>query len=998
MGDVVAKRENSNGEYRGLTFEKYHTRKGEDVYATPIRKTDVVIPNDDGSENFRQNGVEVPESWSDQAAKVVSSKYFKDRLYGSNEREKSASQLVSRVVDTLTKQGIEQGYFDAEQGEVFRDELAYMMLHQRASFNSPVWFNAGLSQKYDFKGTLDEKFHWAFDPKTGEYTQDIDIYERPQLSACFISGLDDNMGDIFDLSKREGMLFKWGSGNGTNFRLRGYHEPLSHGGKASGVMYFLKGLDIWAGVIKSGGKTRRAAKMVIMDDDHPDIFRFIRWKGEEEKKAKALQIFSKYAPLHPFDLDDEAHATVSGQNSNNSIRFSDRFMEAYQKGEDWTLKYITAMGRDDVKEMEIPKDEYDDDRHFSDREFITGTTNKRKFTKAETLMDLVADTARQCGDPGVQYGDTINKWHTCPNSGEIKGSNPCSEYMFLDDSSCNLASVNLMAYVDEKGVFDIDAFRHDIPFLITAQEIIVDFASYPGPHNDVAENSHRFRPLGLGYCDLGGLLMSNAISYDSDEGRNLASGVTALMTGIAYNASAKIAEVMGAFDGFEKNREPFMKVMNMHRDAAHRIEGKGGLEVMMNAAKEEWDAVVEQDSFRNAQATLIAPTGTIGFMMDVDTTGIEPLLNLASDKGLSGGGKLEIVAKSVEPGLRNLDYSENQIKDIMAYIVEKDGEGMYTHPWIDENAPHVKEEHRGIFSTALGANDLSAEAHLGMMAAVQPFLSGAISKTVNLPRGTTTEQIKDVYTRAHQIGLKSVALYVDGSKGIQPVRVREREEETKLNWGEKKRVPGELNTYKIKVRVGPNIGGINGTPVHFHFGEDPITGMPYEFFVSFGGAGSAYSNAYDSMFKAVSRGAQFGEPLDKIVADHLGANGAIKGFTDHPNIKTCTSIEDLWAKLTAGHYLEDIGTWQVQPNLQKLRKNVLERRRKFEETERLIHPEYYEENGDNGEKNEEEMESEKFGQEDNKDHIPCSNCGGTMVINGANCYKCPGCFNDTGCG
>ncbi len=1008
MADADTQGEGSRDGYKGLTFKRLYTQEGDDVYtSTPMRTTDVVIEDAEGKVTYRQDGVKVPESWSDQAAKVVSSKYLKDKIDGEDEKEYDTNQLVSRVADTIADQGVEQGYFDAEQGRVFRDELAHILLDQRASFNSPVWFNTGLGQKYGFEATSDETFHAAWDPETGGYTHEADIYQRPQVSACFISSVDDNMGSILDVSKREAMLFKWGSGNGANFStLRGYHEPLSHGGKASGLMYFLKGFDVWAGVIKSGGKTRRAAKMVTVNDDHPDIFRFVTWKGEEEKKAKGLQIFGKYAPVNMSDLDDEAHFSITGQNSNNSVRFSDAFMEAYEKDGEWDLKFVTARGRGDVEETEIPMGMYDDDRHFPDEQYIHRLTNKRKVTRAKTLMDLVAETARASGDPGVQFDGTINRWHTCPNSGRIDGSNPCSEYMFLDDSACNLASVNFIKYIDDEGNFDVEQFQHDVRLMFVAQDIMVDFATYPGPDESIAKNSHEYRPLGMGYGNLGALLMRNGIAYDSDEGRNQASALTSLLTATAYNTSAEMAEVRGNFEGFETNREPFMKVMGMHRDATHEVPNNGGLEGVLEAAKSEWDEVVGRDGFRNAQATLIAPTGTIGFMLDFDSFGVEPGLALASQKSLSGGGKLDIVSQSVEPALRKLGYSDGEIAGIKSYILEEavgeNGKKYQVHPWINEGTPGIKPEHIPIFATALGANAVSAEAHLGMMGATQPFLSGAISKTVNLPKGTTTEEIESIYVRSHQMGLKSVALYIDGSKGdVQPMMIGGQIEGEGMKWGERKRLPNEHDDYKFRAKVGPNIGAIDGTPVHFHFGEDPDTGMPLEFFASFGGSGNDYGNVYDSFFKSMSRAVQYGEPLEKLVGDHIGANGAINGWTSHPNIKSCASVEDLWAKVVAGHYLGDTSSWQVQPNPNQLRINVLKRRKKFELVERLIHPEYYENGvGEELEGNDEEEESGQNGNQanNNGDHKPCIDCGGTMERSGANCYKCPNCLADTGCG
>ena len=960
-----------------LNVDRYFT-DGKDVYDIPTRSVDIEIRDSKKIIKFKQNGVEVPNDWSENAASVVASKYFKDKIDGANEREYSVKQLVRRVVDTIVEQGVKQNYFDENSSKIFSDELAFLMLHQHASFNSPVWFNVGLHKKYGFSEIKDEKFHFAYNFEKDSFTNNVDIYERPQLSACFISQIKDNMGSIMDICKREAMIFKWGSGNGINFKLRGYHEPLSHGGKASGVMYFDIGYDHWAKIIKSGGKTRRAAKMVIMDIDHPDIFKFVEWKGNEELKAKALQVFKKYAPIDSNDLDDEAHFSVSGQNSNNSVRITDKFMMAYRDDADWDLNFITGRNREDILEEVFPMDDYDDDRYFSDKKFFSSWTNKRKITKARTLMDVIAKEALNTGDPGVQFDDTINEWHTCKNSGRINASNPCSEYMFLDDSSCNLASIRLTKYLDKNGNFDVEGFKHSVQLIITAQEILVDFASYPGPDESIARNSHEFRPLGLGYADLGALLMNQGIAYDSDDGMAIASSITSLMTATAYNQSARIANVKGPFKKFEENKQPFMDVMKKHRKSTTNIKNNS-LENVLSAAKEEWDSVLKQNIFRNAQTTLLAPTGTIGFMMDVDTTGVEPLMGLTVQKNLSGGGRLVLTNHSVENGLKKLGYSDEQILDIKDYITNNQN--------IDESTLHIKKEHLNIFATSLGNNKINYHGHIGMVAAVQPFLSGAISKTVNLPRGSSVDDVKNAYIEAWQRGLKSIALYVDGSKGNQPLHVGEKIKGSEFKWGERKKLPFDIDSFKTTVRVTPVMGS-NGTPLHFHFGEDPETGMPMEFFVSFGGAGSDYSNVYDSFFKSMSRAVQHGQPLEKLVKDHIGASGAIKGFTSHRYIKKCTSIEDLWAKLLAGHYLLDTKSWDIQPNGESLRVNVLKRRKLFERAEREIHPEYYKD---------EEKEITSSSKESLEFSGRICSCGTVMIPKGT-CFSCPNCYNDTGCG
>jgi len=977
--------------YKGLKFNGLFTQKI-DPYNIPMKQAKAEIKDSNGKVLYSQDNLEFPETWSQTAINIVASKYFKDKIgnYGRDGREYSIKQLADRVTDTITKHGIKQNLFNNKNAENFKNELIYILLNQYASFNSPVWFNVGLYDKYKIKSDNDEKFHFAWDYNKKKITNKIDIYERPQASACFISSIEDNMSSILDLAKREGMLFKWGSGNGTNYStLRGFREPLNKGGNASGALYFLILYDYVAKIVKSGGKTRRAAKMVILNDDHPDIFRFIEWKGAEEKKAKALQAFLKYAPKDKSDLDDEAHFSITGQNENNSVRLSDKFVKAYLEGREWALNYVTAK-KNIEKEKELSLDDYMDDRYFLDKKYITKITNKRKYTKAMTLMDVIARESFKTGDPAVQFDDIINEYNTCPNSGKINASNPCSEYMFLDNSACNLASINLTKFLGKNDMFDVNAFKHVTEILITAQEILVDYASYPG--RDVAQNSHDFRPLGLGFVNLGALLMREGLPYDSCKGRALASSISSLMTATAYNQSAKISEIVGPFPKFNKNKEPFYKVMRKHKESTDKIDTckDKNLEYICNEARVGWRKVLNQKGFRNAQTTVIAPTGTIGFMMDVDTTGIEPVISPVAIKNLSGGGTIKIVNTSVKPALKKLEYSKDKIEAIISHVEEY---GSF------KDAPYLKQEHLPIFATSIGDYQIFPMGHIDMMSAVQPFISGGISKTVNLPLGTTVDDIKNIYIESHKRRLKSIAIYVEGSKGNQPLNAKIKKEGSFLKWGERRKLPDEIDTFKVKVKI-------NNVPVHLQFGEYPDTGFPGEFFIGFGSAGSDYSNTYESFGKAISRAVQYGEPLEKICKDHLGSIGAIRGFTDHPYIKSCSSIEDFMAKFMLGHYLEDVSTWNIRPkDKNALRINYLRRLKMWKEADKIVNLE-----DDNIKLQNEPISMEinmpkkelnkgfELNKSLNNNIKLCVQCGSKMLQSGANCWKCPTCFSDTGCG
>ncbi|MGA3260049.1 MAG: vitamin B12-dependent ribonucleotide reductase, partial [Bryobacteraceae bacterium] len=674
----------------GVSFPRYFTARlapGQTPFDEVRWETRTAsIGNDKGAVIFEQRDVEVPADWSQTATNIVASKYFHGKL-GSPERETSVAQLVERVVNTIAGWGKKDGYFRSdEDGENFRAELAHLMLTQKACFNSPVWFNVGVKEA--------RGYGWVYDAATDRIQKLESGTRRPQCSACFIVSVKDSLESILDLAKTEGMLFKWGSGTGSNLSaLREEDAILSGGGRASGPLSFMKGFDAFAGVIKSGGKTRRAAKMVILNSDHPDIEKFIWCKAKEEKKAYTL-----VEAGYDASLDGEAYSSIFFQNANNSVRTTDDFMRAAQEDGEWWTKHVFS-GQ--------PKDRY----------------------KARDLLRQIAEATHQCGDPGMQFDTTVNRWHPCKNTARINASNPCSEYMFLDDSACNLSSLNLMKFVGPDGQFDVEAFRHAVDTLILAQEIIVDNASYPT--EKIGGNSHRFRPLGLGFANLGALLMSMGVPYDSDQGRDMAAGVTAVMCGQAYLTSSRVAEAVGPFGGYRENEQPFLEVIRMHRDSVDRVRRTHLPAALYEGARECWDDAYQsgqRHGYRNAQVTVIAPTGTIGFMMDCDTTGIEPDLALVKFKKLVGGGVIKIVNNTVPQALIKLGYSSAQAEKIVSHI---DSTGTI------EGAPDLKPEHLAVFDCSFrpqnGARSIHYMGHVRMMAAVQPFISGAISKTINMP-------------------------------------------------------------------------------------------------------------------------------------------------------------------------------------------------------------------------------------------------------------------------
>src|SRR2546422_395501 len=729
----------------GLKVARYFTREGVNPYDEiewELRAASII--NERGKVVFEQSNVEIPKAWSQMATNVVVSKYFRGPL-GSPQREHSVRQMIGRVIDIITGWGLKDGYFAAEEdARAFADELTHILVHQKACFNSPVWFNCG-------------------------------IEERPQCSACFILSVDDTMDSILDWYRKEGVIFKGGSGSGVNLsKIRSSKEQLAGGGTASGPVSFMKAADASAGVIKSGGKTRRAAKMVVLNIDHPDVEEFIKCKVEEEKKAWAL-IEAGY----DSSLDGPAYGSVFFQNANNSVRVCDEFMQAVQEDREWKTRYVTS-----------------------------GAVCEN--FKARDLLRMIAESTYFCGDPGMQYDTTINDWHTCSNTARINASNPCSEYMHLDDSACNLASLNLMRFVDASGVFDVAAFRHAVDIAITAQDIVVDNSSYPTA--EIAANAHAFRELGLGYANLGALLMSLGLPYDSEGGRAYAAAVTALMSGEGYLQSARAAAAVEPFAGFEVNRQPMLRVLNKHRSQAYKISPSHVPLELLTAARDAWDqtcAEAEQHGVKNSQISVLAPTGTIAFMMDCDTTGVEPDIALIKYKKLVGGGLLKIVNNNVPRALRRLGYDVKQIQEIVEYIDE--------HETI-EGAPHIKDEDLAVFDCAFkpanGSRSLHYMGHVRMMGAVQPFVSGAISKTINMPTDVTVDEIMQAYTESWKLGLKAVAVYRDGSKRTQPLNTsKDKDEkptvvETKETRPLRRRLPDERRSITHKFDIAGHEGYI----------------------------------------------------------------------------------------------------------------------------------------------------------------------------------------------
>jgi ribonucleoside-diphosphate reductase alpha chain len=912
----------------GIDFPRYFTAKLEtgktpyDDVAWELRTA--TIGNEKGSVIFEQRDIEVPADWSQTATNIVASKYFHGKM-GSPDRERSVAQLVHRVVDTIADWGLTGKYFKTVQdGENFRNELAHLMLTQKACFNSPVWFNVGVKEA--------RGYGWYYDEAAGATVKLGAGDPRPQCSACFIVSVKDSLESILDLAKTEGMLFKWGSGTGTNLSaIREEDGILSGGGKASGPLSFMKGFDAFAGVIKSGGKTRRAAKMVVLNAEHPDVEKFIWCKAKEEKKAHTLIDAG-------FDssIDGDAYSSVFFQNANNSVRATDEFMNAAVENTDfWTKSIINGQ----------PVNRY----------------------QARDLLRQIAEATHQCGDPGMQFDTTVNRWHTCKATSRINASNPCSEYMFVDDSACNLASLNLMKFVGPNGQFDVEAFRHAVDTIIVAQEIIVDSASYPTEL--IAKNSHDYRPLGLGFANLGALLMSMGMAYDSNQGRDFSGAVTAVMCGQSYLTSARIAEATGPFPGYPKNEQSFLEVVRMHRDAVNDIDGKRLPAPLMDAARKTWGDAYEKgktSGYRNAQTTVIAPTGTIGFMMDCDTTGIEPDLALVKYKKLVGGGVIKIVNQTVPQALIKLGYKPEQAEQIVTHI---DSTGTI------EGAPHIKDEHLSVFDCSFrpqnGNRSIHYMGHVKMMAAVQPFISGAISKTINMPEECTVEDIIDAYIESWRLGLKAVAIYRDNSKRSQPLSSSTGKGEKKataspapviiekiVNRPVRRKLPDERQSITHKFSIGGHEGYIT---VGLY--ED---GTPGEVFIAMAKEGSTISGLMDSFATAISYALQYGVPLKFFVDKFSHVRFEPSGWTGNPQVPYAKSIMDYIFRWLGAKFLG---------------------------------PEYaISEAGDASILKPTEPESQQSLQFTAvvSDAPLCAECGSIMTRNGS-CYKCANCGGTSGC-
>ncbi len=897
----------------GLRFPRVHTRAGVDPFdQVEWELRTAIISNEHGQVVFEQRDVEFPKSWSQMSTNVVASKYFRGQV-GTPERERSVRQLITRVVHTIAGWGQRQGYFaSGADAQAFEDELTHLMLHQMASFNSPVWFNCGVEAK-------------------------------PQCSACFINSVSDTMEGILNLAKTEGLLFKYGSGTGTNFSsLRSSRESIQGGGTASGPVSFMKGFDAFAGVIKSGGRTRRAAKMVILNVGHPDIVEFIKCKAEEEKKAWAL-IDSGYDP----SLNGPAYSSIFFQNSNNSVRVPDEYMRAVEQDADWHTRAVT--------------DGHPVERH-----------------RARDLMRMISEAAHQCGDPGIQFDTTVNEWHTCPNTARINASNPCSEYMFLDDSACNLASLNLMKFLRPDRTFDAERFKHAVATLILAQEIIVDNASYPTAA--IERNSHDYRPLGLGYANLGALLMSWGLPSDSDRGRATAAAITALMHGQANATSARIAAVTGPFPGFERNREPMLHVIDKHHACVDRIDTRGVPRDLMETTRRTWQECValgREHGFRNSQVTVIAPTGTIAFMMDCDTTGVEPDIALVKYKKLAGGGMLKIVNQTVPEALRRLGYEEDEANRIVQHIEE--------HETI-EGAPGLRDEHLPVFDCAFkpknGQRSIQWMGHIRMMEAVQPFISGAISKTVNMPESATPQDIADAYMAAWKGGLKAIAIYRDGSKRSQPLSTSKEDRGAKLEVvpaapaAKRRRLPDERQSITHKFTIGGHDGYLT---VGMY--ED---GTPGEIFIVMAKAGSTLSGVMDSFATAVSLGLQHGVPLRLFVNKFSHVRFEPHGFTKNPDIPITKSIIDYIFRWLGIKFL---GESPVTAQHEAVRDDLFEAHgiKPVSEAQLSLI------NGVGAETGEEDR---AFVSQ--ADAPACSDCGSIMVRRGA-CYSCLNCGATSGC-
>jgi ribonucleoside-diphosphate reductase alpha chain len=911
---------------------------------------------------FEQTGVEFPRSWSQNATNIVAQKYFRGQLE-SPEREHSVKQIIGRVAGTITGWGREGGYFATdEDAATFEAELTHVLLHQMAAFNSPVWFNVGFE-------------------------------ERPQCSACFILSVQDTMESILDWNTKEGMIFRGGSGSGINLsNIRGSMEPLAKGGTASGPVSFMRGADSWAGTIKSGGKTRRAAKMVVLDVDHPDIREFIWCKAKEEDKAQALRDAG-----FDMSIDGDGFTSIQYQNANNSVRISDEFMRAVEQDAEWRL--LARATGEPVGEP-VP---------------------------ARELMREIAQAAWRCADPGVQYDTTINRWHTCPNSGRINASNPCSEYMHVDDSACNLASINLMKFRRPDGTLDVESFEHVVDVMLLAQEIVVSPSSYPT--EEIGHNARAFRQLGLGYANLGAFLMSDGMPYDSDAGRCTAAAITALMTGRAYRRSAEIASVLGPYERYGENREAHNEVMGMHREAVDAIAPESCADRdLLRAAQRSWEQAVElgqRHGYRNAQATVLAPTGTISFLMDCDTTGVEPDFSLVKFKELVGGGQMTIVNRTVPLALATVGYTEQQIEQIEAHLAE--------HGTI-VGAPGLSEEHLPVFDVAVGSRAISHMGHLEMMGAVQPFISGAISKTVNLPQEATVEDIADAYAQAWHLGIKALAIYRDGSKTAQALRTDAGTQPEGLGrhapapadvdalvdtavrkalaeaGPRRKRMPRERESITHKFSIGGHEGYITAGKY-----EDGSVGEI--FLTDIGKEGSTLRGMMNSFATAISIALQYGVPLETLVRKFSYMRFEPEGITSNPEIPFAKSMPDYIMRWLASRFLDA----DVQEDLGILTKEVRARKAASEAAQSVTHSDTAGPSGADGPEEADARTRQDASPApaakgvaaasaltESPPVIPvrlqgldlgpaCSQCGGMMQRTGS-CYTCSSCGANTGCG
>jgi len=1029
--ETINKRPKKGGQPAGLEFVRLFTKEGVhpfDQVEWSYRSSSIY--DEKGEVVFHLDQAEVPADWSQLALDIVASKYLRKAGVPETEHESSVRQLVYRVAHTIRQSGEKFGGYFASAGDAdkFEAELTYMLVTQRGAFNSPVWFNCGLYHQYGIEGG---QGNWYWNPDYQEIVQTDNNYQYPQCSACFIQSVDDDLMSIFDLVKNEARVFKYGSGTGSNFsKVRGKQEKLSGGGTSSGLMSFLEVYDRAAGATKSGGTTRRAAKMVCLDMDHPEIVDFIEWKAKEEKKVAAL-----IAAGYSSDFNGEAYKTVSGQNSNNSVRLTNEFMQAYLDNEKWHTRLRTT-GE--------PHEEF----------------------SASDLMKKVAQSAWQCADPGVQFDTTINDWHTCSSTDRIYSSNPCSEYMFLNDSACNLASINLLKFLDSAGNFEIEKFQHACHIFFVAQEILVDLSSYPT--KSIAQNSHDYRPLGLGYANLGTLLMVKGLPYDSKSAVAWCNALTAILCGQAYRTSSEMASVKGAFSSYEKNRQPMLRVMNKHRAATYQIDPDFCPPDLLSAAQQIWNEVVEMGQihgYRNAQATVLAPTGTIGLLMDCDTTGIEPDFALVKFKKLAGGGYFKIINNSVPQALAELGYNQDNIEAIVAYAqgsatlfdapeinavslkekgltdeeigkievvlpsvfelsnavnVHTIGDGLaqrkgwsadlYEQPAFDllnelgftndqiesankvicgmmtlEGAPHLREEHLSIFDCAnrcgkYGNRFIAPMGHVKMMAAAQPFISGAISKTINLPNECTVEDIEKLYAESWRLGLKAIAIYRDGSKLSQPLSTSKDSDQDQIELAtidevapSRRRLPDERQSITHKFSIAGHEGYL--TVGMF---ED---GLPGEVFLTMSKEGSAISGLVDTIATMTSMSLQYGVPLESLVKKFSHTRFEPAGFTNNKDIPIAKSVIDY------------VFRWLEQ----KFMSNSMEGSGEIGALRAIDFPPQDQwpllnESEDSKQRIEQEVKIAQM----QTDAPACHSCGTIMVRNGT-CYRCLNCGETSGC-